>query len=290
MSIQTSSTIVSSKIEEFTFNKRKFYVKRDDLIDPFLSGNKYRKLFSLIALDSSSIDNVISYGGVQSNAMVALAALCKEKNWNFLYYTKQVNTSNYLPTSNYHTALRLGMKHQQLDTDIYRDFIASLSLFIDHRTYLVHQGGASTDVLLGIKQLADEIREADLNIKSLATPSGTGTTALFLARELPDFTVFTTPCIGNKEYLVQQMNALAKVPANLKILESSKKYHFAKLYPEFYTIYHQLKESGIEFDLLYAPKLWKLLIENTDEEILYIHSGGLTGNASMLARYARKYT
>ncbi len=287
MSIQTTNTQANSPIEEFAFKQRKFYVKRDDLIDPFLSGNKYRKLFSLITLDKSRIDTVISYGGVQSNAMVALAALCRQKNWHFIYYTKEVDTSHYLQISNYHIALRFGMQHKALDMSIYRDFIASLPLSIDERSYLVHQGGASRDALPGIRQLAHEIREAGLKDKRLATPSGTGTTALYLAKELPDFTVFTTPSIGDKMYLLKQMGALEKVPDNLEILESSKKYHFAKPYPEFYKLYRQLKECGVEFDLLYAPKLWKLLLEKTDGEILYIHSGGVTGNASMLARYAR---
>jgi len=287
LSIQTTNTQVNSPIEEFTFKKRTFYVKRDDLIDPFLSGNKYRKLFSLITLDTSRIDSVVSYGGIQSNAMVALAALCSQKNWHFIYYTKKVDTSHYLQMSNYHIALRFGMQHKVLDMHLYRDFIASLPLSMGERSYLVHQGGAGHDALPGIRQLAREIRGAGLKVKRLATPSGTGTTALYLAKELPDFTVFTTPSIGDKEYLLKQMSALERVPDNLKILESSKKYHFAKPYPEFYKLYGQLKECGIEFDLLYAPKLWKLLLENTDGEILYIHSGGLTGNASMLARYAR---
>lgn len=269
-------------------NQRKFYVKRDDLIDPFLSGNKYRKLFSLITADKSQIDTVVSYGGTQSNAMVALSSLCRQKNWTFVYYTKKVDTSHYLQNSNYHTAVQFGMIHKQVDAELYRDFIASLSLSLDARSYLVHQGGADGSAQLGIKQLASEIRKANLEIKNLATPSGTGTTALYLAKELPEFTIFTTPCIGSKEYLLKQMSSIDTVTDNLKILESSKKYHFGKLYPEFYAVYQQLKKNGIEFDLLYAPKLWMLLLEQTDGEVLYIHSGGLTGNPSMLARYARK--
>jgi len=44
---------------------------------------------------------------------------------------------------------------------------------------------------------------------------------------------------------------------------------------------------GIEFDLLYAPGMWKALLEQTSEDILYIHSGGVTGNESMLKRYEK---
>ena len=34
--------------------------------------------------------------------------------------------------------------------------------------------------------------------------------------------------------------------------------------------------------------MWKAILEQTDEVILYIHSGGVTGNESMLNRYEKK--
>jgi 1-aminocyclopropane-1-carboxylate deaminase/D-cysteine desulfhydrase-like pyridoxal-dependent ACC family enzyme len=84
------------------------------------------------------------------------------------------------------------------------------------------------------------------------------------------------------------MQALHKIPDNLIILEPEKKYHFAKPYKEFFDTYKMLLDSEIEFDLLYAPGMWKVLLEQTDEEVLYIHSGGVTGNKSMLKRYEKK--
>ncbi|MDO8454567.1 MAG: 1-aminocyclopropane-1-carboxylate deaminase, partial [Sulfurimonas sp.] len=101
--------------------------------------------------------------------------------------------------------------------------------------------------------------------------------------------IYTTPCVGDMAYLKEQMSALHAIPKNLIILESAKKYHFAKLYPEFLEIYKKTLRSGIEFDLLYAPNLWKVLLEQTNEEILYIHSGGVSGNESMLKRYKKKF-
>ena len=161
-------------------------------------------------------------------------------------------------------------------------------LNLEERTFVLHQGGADKSAKEGVEKLAREIRDAGLHVRSLATPSGTGTTALYLALCLPEYTVYTTPAIGDKAYLLEQMSALETVPKNLVILESDKKYHFAKPYKEFIELYQKLKNSGIEFDLVYAPKLWKMILEKTDEEILYIHSGGTTGNASMLDRYRYK--
>ena len=266
---------------------RKFYVKRDDLIDHHLSGNKYRKLYTLINTPSKNLKKVISYGGTQSNAMLAIAALCKAKSWIFEYYTKPLHVS-LSGNSNFAIAKSLGMMHKELDEALYRSFIGSLSVGFDEETFILHQGGADKSAFEGVKQLAQEIMQSNLHVRSLATPSGTGTTALFLAQALPEYTIYTTPVIGDKNYLLEQISALAEVPQNLVVLDGEKKYHFAKPYVEFLSIYEKLKMSGVEFDLLYAPKMWKMLLEKTDEEILYIHSGGTTGNASMLERYVYK--
>ena len=112
--------------------------------------------------------------------------------------------------------------------------------------------------------------------------------ALFLALSLPECKVYTTPCVGNSEYLKKQMSALHPLPQNLIILEPKKKYHFAKPYREFLEIQQKILSAGIEFDLIYAPSMWMALLEQTQEEILYIHSGGVSGNESMLARYRQK--
>ncbi len=285
---QQNNNITSlSSIEKFILDGRLFYVKRDDLIDPYLSGNKYRKLYTLINTPKERFNKIISYGGTQSNAMLAIAALCKEKGWIFEYYTKPLHVKEN-PNSNYATAVTLGMIHRELEHELYKDFIASLMLNLDEKTFVLNQGGADKSAKEGVENLAREIRESGLHVRSIATPSGTGTTALYLALSLPEYKVYTTPAIGDKNYLLEQMSALETVPDNLIILESEKKYHFAKPYKEFIEIYEKLKNSGIEFDLVYAPKLWKMILEKIDEEILYIHSGGTTGNASMLERYRYK--
>ena len=278
-----------SPISKISLDGRVFYVKRDDLIDPFLAGNKYRKLYTLLQTPSNRYNKIISYGGTQSNAMLAISAMCKNKSWEFIYYTKPVSqTQKSANDGNYFHSIELGMNHIEIETELYKDFIASLPITIDDKTFIIDQGGAVMEAKKGLEVLAQEIRESKTECKSLATPSGTGTTALFLALALPEFTIYTTPCVGDSKYLKEQMEALHEIPKNLVILEPAKKYHFAKPYKEFIDIYKKTKESGIEFDLLYAPSMWKALLEQTDEEILYIHSGGVSGNKSMLNRYEKK--
>jgi 1-aminocyclopropane-1-carboxylate deaminase/D-cysteine desulfhydrase-like pyridoxal-dependent ACC family enzyme len=280
-----------SSLSKFTLEGREFLVKRDDLFDPYLSGNKYRKLHTLLNTPKTKYKKIISYGGTQSNAMLAIAAMCKAKEWEFVYYTKPVSKKQKEQNrGNFYQALFFGMQHVEIQTELYKEYIASLSVTVDYDTYIVDQGGADESAQDGLEVLAQEIREQVTDTRSVATPSGTGTTALFLALALPEYTVYTTPCVGDSIYLKEQMRALAKLPKNLIILEPKRKYHFAKLYPDFLEMYEKTKEAGIEFDLLYAPSMWMALLEQTQEKVLYIHSGGVSGNESMLQRYSQKFS
>lgn len=278
--------MINSPISTIELDGREFLVKRDELIDPYLAGNKYRKLYTLLQTPKLHLNKIISYGGTQSNAMLAIAKMCYDKGWEFTYYTKPVSqTQKEQKFGNYFHALKFGMWHVEIENERYKEFIASLRLNLDEKTFIIDQGGAVIEADEGLKVLADEIREQNPHAKALATPSGTGTTALYLALNMPEYKVYTTSCVGDVEYLKKQMSALHEIPDNLIILKPEKKYHFAKPYPEFLKIYKKLLACGIEFDLLYAPGMWKALLEQTNEDILYIHSGGVTGNESMLKRY-----
>ncbi len=284
--------MLPTPITTISLDGRTFYIKRDDLFDFYLAGNKFRKLYTLLQTPKKDLTKVISYGGTQSNAMVAIAALCKEKGWTFEYYTKPV--SSFLKEQkkgNYIDALNFGMQHIELEENLYRDFVASLSVTLDEKTFVIHQGGANKEALFGLEVLAQELLQANVKFDAIATPSGTGTTALFLAKNIPHVKVYTTPCIGDVEYLKTQMLALEPtLPKNLVILEPKQKYHFAKPYNHFFAIYEKLLDAGVEFDLLYAPAMWEALLEQTKETVLYIHSGGVSGNATMQERYVRKFS
>ena len=125
-------------------------------------------------------------------------------------------------------------------------------------------------------------------------PSGTGTTALFLQKNL-SYEVLTVSCVGGSEYLKKQFFHLEKNEEyHPTILEMKKKFHFGKLYKEFYEIWNEIKnETNIEFDLLYDPLGLIALTTSSyfdKENILYIHQGGILGNETMIERYDRKYS
>lgn len=282
----------NSKVDRVKFRDRDYYIKRDDLIDRDFNGNKARKLYYYLNSDLSKFKRVVSFGGNQSNAMYSISAFAKLKNLEFIYYLKPL--PKYLkqnPIGNFKFSLENKMRVVESLNFPKQDEFDSKTLFIE-------QGVKSNFAKEGVKLLAKEIEEFKKSNRvkklSIVLPSGTGTTALYLQKYLSDIRVYTTALIGDSNYLLSQFKELESDSSFYPtILDLEKKYHFGKLYREFLEIYFELKEAtNIEFELLYDPKSWIVLDsyrEKIEGEILYIHSGGVLGNESMLERYRRKF-
>lgn len=276
-----------SPIQKVQFNQQPYWIKRDDLLHPLFSGNKARKLYYYLSQPLPHIHRLISYGGNQSNAMLSLAALAQLKQWQFIYYTKPLpRFLKQQPIGNLKYALDCGM--QLVETQDYPPQPVT-----DTQSLFIIQGVAETWAEIGLKQLALELNEfvaQQSEAFAVFLPSGTGSTALYLQKHT-DLQVFTTPCVGNADYLRQQWLQLEphchRYPT---IIETSKKYHFGQLYPEFYMLWQQLQQqTQIEFDLLYDPKGWTAVQQVAwESELIYIHCGGVLGNESMLKRYQRQ--
>lgn len=283
-----------SPFEQRTFQNQLFYLKRDDLLDKDFSGNKARKFHSFLTHDFPQIKRVVSSGSNQSNAMYSLSVLARLKEWEFIYVCDHI--PNFLkenPMGNYKAALEKGMK-----------IIASanraeeVQRWLDEKSLEVEEGGRQKEAEEGVKRLAEEllvdVKRHGLSDPYLFLPSGTGTTALFLQKHLP-FPVYTCPTVGDSAYLQKQWEV---VEPNLEryptILETKQKYHYGKLYVEFYVLWQRLKdEMGVEFDLVYDPVGWTALLEHLphlEGTPIYIHQGGILGNSSMEERYKRKKT
>ena len=285
--------INNSPVSQFQFNQRTIYVKRDDLLDPNFSGNKARKLAYFLTHHSADIDTLISYGGNQSNLMYSLSCLAKLKNWKFIYYTNQISSQAQLNVAgNLAASLSNGM--QIIATKTKLNLLAQdLATNLASNQLLIQQGGAQSEAEFGIQQLASEIRQlaAQQNFAQLAIflPSGTGTSAFYLQKQLREFTVYTTNCVGSPEYLEQQFQQLDPHAKIYPTILPNLNYRFATPYQELLTAYQQLSDSSqIEFDLVYDPIGWKILSNNLAQissPLLYIHCGGLIGNSSMLKRY-----
>ena len=283
--------IINSPIQKIEFNHKNYYIKRDDLLHSDFSGNKARKFYYFLEKDFFNIKKVISHGSNQSNAMYSLSVLCKLRGWKFEYYTNHL--PSFLldnPQGNYKFALENGMNLIVGDYDEKLITANSNELFIS-------EGGAVNEAQYGIEILANEIKkwkiENEIEKIKVFLPSGTGTTALFLQKYLDD-EVLTCACVGDSQYLRDQFLELESNSFNhATILNTSRKFHFGKLYKENYEVWKELnKQTNIEFDLLYDPIGWQTLLNYENKEklpILYIHQGGLKGNETMLSRYQRKY-
>lgn len=284
-------TFSPSAFEYYFFSERNFYIKRDDLLSKTFSGNKARKFYYYLNHDFRHISHIVSYGSNQSNAMYSLSELARIKGWKFTYFCNHI--PSYLkenPMGNYAHALKNKMRI--FESDSKRDDALGC---VDTHTLFIEEGGRQEEAQEGIALLANELREdiarEKLENPFIFLPSGTGTTALYLQKHL-DIRVYTCPCVGDSEYLKQQWLMVEETLKKPIILESSKKFHYGKVYLELYDVWRHVQEqTGVVFDLVYDPIGWAILLEHLDTlkgTPIYIHQGGILGNESMEERYKRK--
>nr|CCA21429.1 conserved hypothetical protein [Albugo laibachii Nc14] len=304
-----------SPIQCVRFRQQLIHVKRDDLLP--LEGNKMRKLYWLLQQRKSFFDDahIFSYGGSNSNAMLAIAQLSQLKRVPFTYFCEQERFQNLLE-GNMAISKMLGMHCISLSKKDFRNLVeeeGEASIVRDHgagkRIIFIPRGAAFQEAKFGIEQLARELNSCSRNqatniSMSVVLPSGTGTTAFYLAQYLDKaHTVHTIPCVGDHLYLRNQFQKLASdfdsTPSIPNILIPKTKKRFGQLYKPFYDVYGELLESTeIEFDLLYGCVAWLVMFENfqslhfplddeTKHQVIYIHTGGVSGNPTMLQRYGQ---
>ncbi|MDR9830435.1 1-aminocyclopropane-1-carboxylate deaminase/D-cysteine desulfhydrase [Vibrio sp. FNV 38] len=292
-----------SPVTQHQFDGLSFHLKRDDQLHPLFSGNKARKFAALLDTSDDSIDTIISYGSAQANSLYSLAGLAKIKGWKLEYYVH--NIPRWLkekPMGNYRGALDLDAQviaTNDIENPLHpADYIEQVRQPSDN-CLVIPEGGRSPIAEQGVKQLATElvdyIRFHPGQTFTVALPSGTGTTALYLHKHLKPhgIQVITCACVGGADYLKQQFSELEETDFPT-ILTLEDKHHFGRLYAEDYEVWSELEQqTHVEFDLLYDPLMWRCLkqwaSQNLKGELLYIHQGGILGNESMLLRYQREF-
>jgi len=98
-------------------------VKREDLIHPFISGNKYRKLkYNLIEARDLGFDTLLTFGGAYSNHIAAVASVGKQLNFKTigLIRGEELSTKvNDNPTLKF--ATESGMHLKFISRDVYKN-------------------------------------------------------------------------------------------------------------------------------------------------------------------------
>lgn len=315
-SLLTQRLLSDSPVESFSFAGREIFLKRDDLLHPAFSGNKARKFAYFLDHDFADVTKLIGYGSAQANSLYSLSVLAKLKGWQCDFYVDHIASHiRTLPTGNYAAAITNGTRVIDLSSLITtnpslhrepnwtcQDYIEQQVLPAEPNALFIPEGGRCQYAQYGVSQLAAEIvawaESRHISDLKVFLPAGTGTTALFLnqyfVRQQLNIRVLTCAVVGGDEYLTQQFYELNPNSAeHPQILNVGKKYHFGKLYPEFYAMWQRLSASGVQFELLYDPLGFIVLEDYLQCEqhasILYIHQGGLLGNQTMLPRYRRKY-
>lgn len=163
----------------------RLFLKRDDLINPQVPGNKWRKLkYNLEAAAAGGHDTLLTFGGAYSNHIRAVAAA----GHHFGYRTLGViRGEEHLPLN---AALAFAASHgmilDYLDRTTYREKTSPAVLdslrdrFGDY--FLVPEGGSNTAGVRGASELPAEL---DLPYDLICCSCGTGGTLAGIAAGLP---------------------------------------------------------------------------------------------------------
>src|SRR5471030_473340 len=131
------------QINDKLFDERglKVFIKRDDLIHPIISGNKWRKLkYLLKKAQSVNKTHLVSFGGAYSNHLLATAAAAAKfgfKSTGIVRGEEVINDTLFL--------CRLhGMNLIFTDRESYRDKPVLFAKYFsgDEQAFFINEGGA----------------------------------------------------------------------------------------------------------------------------------------------------
>jgi 1-aminocyclopropane-1-carboxylate deaminase len=246
------------------------FVKRDDLIHPIISGNKWRKLKKYLQTFSfNTHSGLLSFGGAYSNHLYALAFLglsLEIPTVGIIRGDELTTKSNpYLAQMN-----EWGMKLHFISRAEYR------SKFIPtgYEKYAeIAEGGFGHLAIKGMEELVNELPESDL----IYTAVGTGATAIGLANytNKPVVGVLT---LNNRAEIEEH-----SIPINLVIEDAYVFGKYAKQNDELdqFCVDFQAKHQ-IAIEPIYTGRMFYALIEHiknghiaSNTKLVAIHTGGI---------------
>jgi 1-aminocyclopropane-1-carboxylate deaminase len=266
-------------------------IKREDLLHPFISGNKYRKLkYNLLEAQAQENKTVLTFGGAFSNHIAALAFAGMEKGFKTIGVIRgEELASKWQSNPTLSLAHNHGMRFKFIDRESFRRKASPIFLnelkneFGDF--YLVPEGGTNTLAVRGCEEI---LTSDDAGFDKVCVSVGTGGTVSGLinaSNKIQEVLGFST-LKGN--FLAEDI-ATITTKKNWKFITD---YHFggyAKISEELVHFINWFnKETAIPLDPIYTGKmLYGLLdmIKNDNfapgTKILAIHTGGLQGVVGM---------
>lgn len=274
------------------------YIKREDLIHPFVSGNKFRKLkYNLQQAKNEKHNVLLTFGGAYSNHIAAVAFAGRENGFETIGIIRGDELRDKISeNATLSFAQECGMRLEFVSRDAYRQraensYLAELEIKYD-RFYLIPEGGTNEFAVQGCEEI---LSPSDSEFDYLCCPVGTGGTISGLINSaLPHQKILGFPALKG-EFL---QNEICIFVQN-KNWELQHDYHFGgygKVTEEYINwINWFYRQTGIPLDPIYTGKMvygvLDLIKKNyfpSKAKILMIHTGGLQGIAGMNTTLAQK--
>jgi 1-aminocyclopropane-1-carboxylate deaminase len=265
----------------------KLFIKREDLIHPFISGNKFRKLkYNLLEAKKLNKKTILTFGGAYSNHIAAVAFAGYESGFKTIGIIRGEELENKIhenPTLSF--AQKYGMKFEFISREEYREKDKFLDnyhvLKQDDEIYILPEGGTND---LAVKGCEEIIENSDSIYDYICCSIGTGGTISGLINaSLSHQKVLGFPALKGDFLEKDICKFVSKKNWNL-----ISNYHFggyAKVTNELIQFINNFYiEYNIPLDPVYTGKMmfgvFDLIKNNYFKEnskILVIHTGGLQG-------------
>ncbi len=279
------------------------FMKREDQIHPFISGNKYRKLkYNILKADEQNKQSLLTFGGAFSNHISAVAFAGKE----FEFHTIGIIRGDELgidldKTLEQNITLCLahehGMEFKFVSRSDYRfkhtpEFIEELkNEFGDF--YLVPEGGTNE---LAVKGCEEILKPEDDIFDVICCAIGTGGTISGIINSAKaNQKVLGFPALKG-DFLHHEIKKYIVEGKNWNLINDYHFGGFGKVSAELITFINNFKdETGIPLDPIYTGKMMfgitDMIKKGTIKKgtkILAIHTGGLQGIDGMNSRLQKK--
>lgn len=282
-------------IEDELLTKRgiRLFVKRDDLIHPQISGNKWRKLkYNLQAAKEQKYKRLLTFGGAYSNHIAATAAAGKIFGFDTIGVIRGELVKPLNPTLN--LAQQQGMKLVFVDRKEYREEKTKIAARLQNdfgRCYVIPEGGSNSLAVKGCVEIVEEIREQLDDLPDyFCVSSGTGGTAAGLVVGSDGESLVKVFPALKGDFLIDEINSLVWefVGESYDNWQLITDYNFGgytkwnqelvDFINEFYQIFR------LKLDPIYTGKLfygvWNEIKKGNFKDnstIVVIHTGGLQG-------------
>lgn len=259
-------------------------IKRDDLIHPLISGNKWRKLSGILSFyERESYDSIVTYGGAYSNHLVATAVTCAIMNIPCTGVIRGEEPKT--PNGVLKLCSLYGMQLQFASRQEYRE--TNRTSGIIKNTLFIPEGGACEKGTVGCEDILKEINLDD--VSQVFVGCGTGTTLAGMARYLDrlglqDRILNGIQVLKGEGYIRDDINKLYGV-TTAHVYDQFHCGGYAKTNDELINFIKEFSaETGVLLDPIYTGKMMLAIKKLADskviklgEHIVAIHTGGLTG-------------